>query len=149
MFLFILESIGTPELIMIAVVALIIFGPRKMPELARKFGKTMAEFRSATNEFKSTWAREANLESEAALIKNDLNMLGDPTTETDTAPAKTAEPSVTTAEAKENIPSPEIKEMSPEEISRVFKDANIQNNTQPADEPEIETPEPEGKRHWL
>jgi Tat protein translocase TatB subunit len=55
------------ELILIGVIALIIFGPRKLPQIARTIGKTMAEFRKATNDFKSTWQKEVdfeNLESE-------------------------------------------------------------------------------------
>lgn len=63
-FLFIFESIGTSELILIGIVALIFLGPRKLPQIARTIGKTLAEFRSATNEFKSTWEREANFEDE-------------------------------------------------------------------------------------
>ena len=46
MFLFIFESIGTSELVLIGIVALIFLGPRKMPEMARKIGKMMNEFRS-------------------------------------------------------------------------------------------------------
>lgn len=61
--LFIFESIGTSELILIGIVALIVFGPRKLPELAKKLGKTMSEFRNATNEFKDTWEREVSLEN--------------------------------------------------------------------------------------
>ena len=61
MLLFILESIGTWELILIGLVALVIFGPRKLPELARKAGGMMSELRKVSNEFKSTWEREAAL----------------------------------------------------------------------------------------
>lgn len=61
-YLFILESIGTPELLVIGLVALIIFGPRKLPELARTFGKTMADFRRSTDEFKQTWQQEVQFE---------------------------------------------------------------------------------------
>lgn len=62
MFLFIFESLGTSELILIGIVALIVFGPRKLPELARTIGKTMADFRKTTNEFKETWEKEVDLE---------------------------------------------------------------------------------------
>ena len=73
MFLFILESIGTSELILIGIIALIFLGPRKLPQIARTIGKTMADFRSTTNEFKSTWEREVNFEEEAqALRTGDL-----------------------------------------------------------------------------
>jgi Tat protein translocase TatB subunit len=64
-FLFIFESIGTSELLMIGVVALIFLGPRRMPEMARKFGKFMSEFRGTANEFKETWRREVDFEGAA------------------------------------------------------------------------------------
>lgn len=64
MFLLILESIGMQELILVGVVALIIFGPRKLPEMAKMIGKTMAEFRRVTGEFKETWEKEAKFDLE-------------------------------------------------------------------------------------
>lgn len=73
MFLFILESIGTSELILIGIIALIFLGPRKLPQIARTIGKAMADFRNTTNEFKSTWEREVNFQEEAdALRSGDL-----------------------------------------------------------------------------
>jgi sec-independent protein translocase protein TatA len=55
-------SIGMPELIIIFVIALIIFGPRKLPELGRSLGKSLAEFKRASNELKSTLEEEIRLE---------------------------------------------------------------------------------------
>jgi Tat protein translocase TatB subunit len=73
-YLFILESIGTSELLLIGIIALIFLGPRRLPQIARTIGKTMADFRSTTNEFKSTWEREVNFEEEAqALHSGELN----------------------------------------------------------------------------
>ncbi len=73
MFLFILESIGTSELILIGIVALIFLGPRKLPQIAKTLGKAMADFRNTTNEFKSTWEREVNFAEETeALRTGDL-----------------------------------------------------------------------------
>lgn len=62
MYLFVLEGLGTTELLAILVVALIIFGPRKLPELSRKLGKSISEFRRASEDFKRTWEREAALD---------------------------------------------------------------------------------------
>lgn len=59
-FLF-LESLGTPELLLIALVALIIFGPRKLPSLGRTIGKYTTEFKRASREFRDTWEREVQM----------------------------------------------------------------------------------------
>ena len=47
-------TLGMPELILIFVVALLLFGPRKMPQIGRSIGRAMGEFRRASNEFKRT-----------------------------------------------------------------------------------------------
>jgi sec-independent protein translocase protein TatA len=55
-------SIGMPELIIIFVIALIIFGPRKLPELGRSLGKSLAEFKKASNELRSTLEEEIRID---------------------------------------------------------------------------------------
>ena len=62
-FAFILESLGATELLFILAIALIFFGPRKLPQLARSMGKGLAEFRKASDDFKRTWEREVALET--------------------------------------------------------------------------------------
>jgi TatA/E family protein of Tat protein translocase len=62
-------SIGMPELIIIFVIALIIFGPRKLPELGRSLGKSIAEFKRASNELKSTLEEEIRLEEQKASLE--------------------------------------------------------------------------------
>lgn len=62
-FAFILEGLGSTELLFILVVALIFFGPRKLPQLARSMGKGLSEFRRASDDFKRTWEREVALET--------------------------------------------------------------------------------------
>ncbi len=53
-------SLGGPELLLILVVALLVFGPKKIPELSRTIGRGVAEFRRATNDFKATLEREVS-----------------------------------------------------------------------------------------
>src|SRR5713101_1806657 len=64
-----LGSIGMPELIIIFVIALIIFGPRKLPELGRSLGKSLAEFKKASNELKSTLEEEIRLEEPRSTLE--------------------------------------------------------------------------------
>ena len=58
----ILESLGSTELAFILVMALIFFGPRKLPQLSRTLGKNLASFRKASEDFKRTWEKEVDLE---------------------------------------------------------------------------------------
>ncbi|MDM5305983.1 twin-arginine translocase TatA/TatE family subunit [Peribacillus frigoritolerans] len=55
-----LSSIGIPGLILILVIALIIFGPSKLPEIGRAFGNTLKEFKKATNDLISNDKEEKN-----------------------------------------------------------------------------------------
>jgi sec-independent protein translocase protein TatA len=58
-----------PELIIIFVIALIIFGPRKLPELGRSLGKSLAEFKKASNELKSTLEEEIRLDEQRSTVE--------------------------------------------------------------------------------
>lgn len=55
-------SIGGPEILFIFVLALLLFGPRKLPEIGRTIGRTLAEFRRSTNEFSASLEREVEVE---------------------------------------------------------------------------------------
>ena len=101
MFLFIFESVGTSELIMIGAVALIIFGPRKLPQLAKTLGKTIADFKNTTNEFKTTWEREVSFEESSSIA------------DTAVSPTVNRKPELfaSTTEIEKNAAAPEIKEI--------------------------------------
>ena len=71
-----LPSVGMPELIIILVIALIIFGPRKLPELGRSLGKSIGEFRKASNELKSTLEEEIRLEEQKDPVGVVLGTMG-------------------------------------------------------------------------
>jgi len=55
-------SLGVPELLLIFAVILIVFGPRRIPEIGRTLGKALGEFRKATDDLKNTIEREVRLE---------------------------------------------------------------------------------------
>ncbi len=137
-YLFILESIGTSELLMIGLIALIIFGPRKLPQMMRTIGKTVAEFRRSTDDFKRTWQKEVEFEvNEFQTSENSELLLGnEPSTKNSIGSASRSETN--------KIAAPEIREVSSDNFS-----ANI---------PKIETPVVEeakieinsaDKRSWL
>ena len=58
-------SLGMPELIVIFVIALVVFGPRKLPELGRSLGRGIAEFKRATNELQNTLEQEINADEQS------------------------------------------------------------------------------------
>lgn len=60
-------SIGMPELIIIFVIALVIFGPRKLPELGRTLGKSLSEFRRASNELRNTLEEEIRIDGQKSI----------------------------------------------------------------------------------
>jgi sec-independent protein translocase protein TatA len=72
------------ELIIIFVIALIVFGPRKLPELGKSLGKSLAEFKRASNDLRHTLEQEIKIE------------------DTDQQPTKPTQPAMPTKEAKED-----------------------------------------------
>lgn len=140
MYLFILESIGTSELILIGIIALIVFGPRKLPQMAKTIGKTMAEFRRTTNEFKSTWEREAELFKEENTI----------TTETVSLSENSITREKTISTEKILIETPSIKEIGQERIDQLFSEAKSQKtNDLEVEKIAAEKDFTSEKRDWL
>ena len=140
MFLFIFESVGTSELLLIGIVALIFLGPRKMPEYAKKIGKLMSDFRSTTSEFKETWQREVNFEEEVKAFRIDDDDVNPP------VPIG----SIIASPEPSEVATPEIKEIDPADfpVSSVSPEtvgeessATSANLTKEFD--------PNDKRNWL
>lgn len=66
-------GIGMPELLLILAIALIVIGPKKLPDLAKSLGRTMREFKKATNEFKET----IQIDEDFTDVKKTFDDLGD------------------------------------------------------------------------
>jgi len=64
-------GIGMPELIIILVIALVVIGPQKLPDLARSLGKGLAEFKRASNDFRRNIEEEARADEEKARIAKE------------------------------------------------------------------------------
>jgi len=89
-------NIGLPELLIIAAIALIVFGPNKLPELAKAFGKAMREFKKATEEMKESFEAETKDLEEIKSALTQENLLAD-----------LAEEVTTSAELTEETPASE------------------------------------------
>ena len=143
MFLFILESIGTSELILIGIIALIFLGPRKLPQIARTIGKTMADLRNTTNEFKSTWQREVDFEEELKALK---------TFDSDEPDAEPVPRSTGDAASPNSIAPPEIKPASTDLFDNLpDKDTPAGDDSESNESPEesTDTDTLSDKRNWL
>ena len=83
-------GLGVPELILIFIVALIVFGPKRLPEIGRTIGKTLAEFKKATDELKSTVEREVRLD-EMKQLSSSITAPADTVSRSEPAPPAVAE----------------------------------------------------------
>ena len=57
-------GLGMGEVVLILVIALVVFGPRKLPELGKSLGQAMSQFRRASEDFKRTWEQEVEIEKD-------------------------------------------------------------------------------------
>jgi len=116
-------NIGLPEILIIGAIALIVFGPNKLPELAKAFGRAMREFKKATDEVKESFEAETRDLEEIKTAIADENVLGDLAREISTLEEPSPE-TVTTGEiapeamaqketfsAEEIVVSPEVGEI--------------------------------------
>jgi TatA/E family protein of Tat protein translocase len=83
-------GIGMPELIIIMVIALIVIGPKKLPDLARALGKGMAEFKKATQELKDSLDVEEDLREAKQDLVDSISGLDAPPELPSTPPEKEA-----------------------------------------------------------
>jgi Tat protein translocase TatB subunit len=97
-------GIGFPELLLIAVIALVVIGPKRLPDLAKALGRGFAEFRRATDEHKQSFEEEARV-ARAHELRQKLVAEGKirPPGASDPYPPELA---ATTAPAEEQAPSP-------------------------------------------
>ena len=95
-------GIGLAELVIILIVALIVFGPKKLPDLAKSLGKGMAEFKKATDDLKSSIDTD---------LKIDLDQ------EETSNPYQSEAPSPTETGVDADVSSPELKESSTETMA--------------------------------
>jgi sec-independent protein translocase protein TatA len=86
-------SIGMQELIIIFVIALIIFGPRRLPDLGKSLGRSIAEFKRASNELRNTLEDEIRIDEQRQTKASEPTTPVSTPTETHTASAPAAAPS--------------------------------------------------------
>ena len=115
-------GIGTPELLVILAVALIVIGPKKLPDLAKSLGRALGEFKRATNDLKQSIEQETGLDEvrkDFAGVKQDVLSSMDPATVKDTSasPADSVSgelPSVLESEPTDGDASPDTDDQGDE-----------------------------------
>ncbi len=130
-------SLGVPELLLIFVVILIVFGPRRIPEIGRTLGKALGEFRKATDDLKSTIEREVRLE--------ELKKITPPSLESFMTPAEAisrntpADAVATEPTASESAPSPSDSPEAPPISTGELPSAPPQNPEEPGEAADLPT----------
>ena len=122
-------NIGLPEILIIGAIALIVFGPNKLPELAKALGRAMREFKKATDEVKESFEAETRDLEEIKSTITEENVLGDLAREISTL----EEPSPETVTTEE--PSPEA--VTAEEVAlEALGQTETASTEEPATSPE-------------
>ena len=157
----ILESLGSTELLFILAMALVFFGPRKLPQLSRSLGKNIAEFKRASEDFKRTWDKEVSLEetetptalSNRAGLPEENSILGN-------APNQAPNQAPNNA-IGQPLQSPTIEAIAPErviarhsmesiEVDRLHTSAESSSVSEQTDlNGRADEAEPSRKRDWL
>lgn len=143
MFALILESLSSTELLFILVIALIFFGPRKLPQLARSMGKGLAEFRKASDDFKRTWEREVALEAAKLDMDTENSILPEGDAQAYIEDKITPDPLVQSADPELVV----ARGSEPEPLSQTTEALNPAESPPAAAEPAA--PEPLRKQDWI
>ena len=102
-------SLGMPEILIILVIALIVFGPRKLPELGKTLGKSLAQFRRASEDFKRQWEDEVAIERQrieapaSAPVEHTNSSTADSPVSEDIQPTAAEEPSPPSTGSEEPV----------------------------------------------
>jgi sec-independent protein translocase protein TatA len=105
-------DIGLQEMLIIGVIALLVFGPTKLPELGRMFGRAMREFRRASDEFRSTVETNLHINDLDPFVGSPASHSGDSTStstlpsESEATPAETVSPAPASASVATEIGEP-------------------------------------------
>jgi len=144
MILLFLESLGTTELLVILVVALVLFGPRRLPEMTRKFGKSLNEFKRAGDDFKRTWEREVALESVERDAAIDRAMVAEPQPEGFATEASIG------GKQEEAVRDITEAAVAPVQGANIARGSHVETPLPvTADETETAEPQPSRKTDWL
>jgi len=114
-------NIGLPELLIIVAIALIVFGPNKLPELARAFGKAMREFKKATEEVKESFEAETKDLEEFKHTLTDENLLAD-LAEQISPPEPAAEETSVQSSPSAPAETPPLEEASAQKVGEEVKE---------------------------
>ncbi len=142
MFLFILESIGTQEIILIGAVAFIVFGPRRLPEMMKTVGKAMAKFKNANNNFKTSWEREILFEGKDISDEQKVNSLAN-----QIGAKNTISNNILPFSSQGNVSLPQPEELSVKEFEKTSRGNDIQFQENQARIEQIQ--KVSGKTDWL
>ena len=146
MIFLILESLGSTELVFILVMALVFFGPRKLPQLSRSMGKHLAEFRRASEDFKRTWDREVSLEEVVAQDPATPSITQGDNAYWETDRGQSIQPPTIEAVAADRVVPRQAHDsaFAPEPNEAAETNLSAAQNTGA-----IDPPEPSRKRDWL
>jgi len=106
-------TLGGSELLLILVIALIVFGPRKLPEIGKSIGKMMVEFRKASNDFKQTIESEVEAEKLKAALQMPPMSPAEGTTKVIDPPAATTEGGPASLVESPEVPPPGTVSVDP------------------------------------